>query len=237
MIKVAVCDEKKEAVDLTAKIQRIFEIDGEKVTLNYFKNASLLRYEIEDRACFDIYILVIQQNQIEKEKKLMETVRERDAEAFFLVLMDETEINVKFPVKFVEIVEKNISVDEMEDVIENIRSAMQKRKKQCYIVKNQSGTWRILYKDIQSITHEGKYSILAVEGEKKVRVRKTLKEVFKELEKHDFIWIDRTRICNLAFVENIHDGMIVMKNGEKLWISRGKIRYFKNVIQEYWDKN
>ena len=25
-----------------------------------------------------------------------------------------------------------------------------------------------------------------------------------------------------------------MKNGDKFWISRGKIKYFKQLIQKYW---
>jgi len=111
---------------------------------------------------------------------------------------------------------------------------MEKRKKQCYIMKNQAGTWRILYKDIQSITHEGKYSIFLVQGERKIRVRKTLKEIFEELTNYDFIWIDRGTICNLAFVECVNNGAIIMKNGDKFWISRGKIKYFKQLIQKYW---
>ncbi len=86
MIKIAVCDEKNEAAVLTEKINEIFEKDETMIRMSYFKNASLLRYEVEDRVYFDLYILVIQQGQTEKEKQLMKTVRERDSEAFFLIL-------------------------------------------------------------------------------------------------------------------------------------------------------
>ena len=235
MIKIAVCDDKNEAAALTEKINEIFEKDETMIRMSYFKNASLLRYEVEDRVYFDLYILVIQQGQTEKEKQLMKTVRERDSEAFFLVLADKLEPTLAFPIKSVQIIKKNATDDEIENIIEDVKAAMEKRKKQCYIMKNQAGTWRILYKDIQSITHEGKYSIFLVQGEREIRVRKTLKEIFEGLTNYDFIWIDRGTICNLAFVECVHNGAIIMKNGDKFWISRGKIKYFKQLVQKYWD--
>ena len=76
MIKIAVCDDKNEAVALIEKINEIFEKDETMIRMSYFKNASLLRYEVEDRVYFDLYILVIQHRQTEKEKKLMKAVRE-----------------------------------------------------------------------------------------------------------------------------------------------------------------
>ena len=92
----------------------------------------------------------------------------------------------------------------------------------------------MFYIKIFKVLHEGKYSIFLVQGERKIRVRKTLKEIFEELTNYDFIWVDRGTICNLAFVECVHNGAIVMKNGDKFWISRGKIKYFKQLIQKYW---
>ncbi len=164
MIKITVCDEKNEAAVLTEKINEIFEKDETMIRMSYFKNASLLRYEVEDRVYFDLYILVIQQEQTEREKQLMKTVRKRDSEAFFLVLTDKFESTLAFPIKSVQIIAKNAPDDQIENIIEDVKAAMEKRKKQCYIMKNQAGTWRILYKDIQSITHDGKYSIFLVQG-------------------------------------------------------------------------
>ena len=129
MIKIAVCDDKNEAVALTEKINEIFEKDETMIRMSYFKNASLLRYEVEDRVYFDLYILVIQQGQTEKEKQLMKTVRERDSEAFFLVLADKLEPTLAFPIKSVQIIAKNASDNEIENIIEDVKDAMEKRKK------------------------------------------------------------------------------------------------------------
>ena len=131
MIKIAVCDDKNEAVALTEKINEIFEKDETMIRISYYKNASLLRYEVEDRLYFDLYILVIQQRQTEKEKQLMKTVRERDSEAFFFVLADKLEPTLAFPIKSVKIIAKNASDNEIENIIEDVKAAMEKRKKQC----------------------------------------------------------------------------------------------------------
>ena len=102
-------------------------------------------------------------------------MRGRDSEAFFLVLADKLEPTLAFPIKSVQIIAKNASDDEIENIIEDVKAAMEKRKKQCYIMKNQAGTWRILYKDIQSITHEGKYSIFLVQGEERNKSSQNIK--------------------------------------------------------------
>ena len=130
MIKIAVCDDKNEAAALTEKINEIFEKDETMIRISYFKNAALLRYEVEDRVYFDLYILVIQQGRTEKEKQLMKTVRGRDSEAFFLVLADKLEPTLAFPIKSVQIIKKNATDDEIENIIEDVKAAMEKRKKQ-----------------------------------------------------------------------------------------------------------
>lgn len=63
---------KNEAVALTEKINEIFEKDETMIRISYFKNAALLRYEVEDRVYFDLYILVIQQGRIRKRKAVNE---------------------------------------------------------------------------------------------------------------------------------------------------------------------
>ena len=72
MIKIAVCDDKNEAVALTEKINEIFEKDETMIRMSYFKNAALLRYEVEDRVYFDLYILVIQQRANRERKAVNE---------------------------------------------------------------------------------------------------------------------------------------------------------------------
>ena len=143
MIKIAVCDDKNEAVALIEKINEIFEKDETMIRMSYFKNASLLRYEVEDRVYFDLYILVIQHRQTEKEKKLMKAVRERDSEAFFLVLADKLEPTLAFPIKSVQIIKKNATDDEIENIIEDVKAAMEKRKKT--MLHYEKSGWNMAY--------------------------------------------------------------------------------------------
>ena len=140
MIKIAVCDDKNEAVALTEKINEIFEKDETMIRISYFKNAALLRYEVEDRVYFDLYILVIQQGRTEKEKQLMKTVRERDSEAFFLVLADKLEPTLAFPIKSVQIIAKNASDDEIEKAVQEAAQfeAEDKKRKEGIDARNEA---------------------------------------------------------------------------------------------------
>ena len=70
------------------------------------------------------------------------------------------------------------------------------------------------------------------EGES--RIRKSLKEVFDELDSEDFIFIDRGCIVNIIHVMQIKNSMAIMKNGISLPVSRSNLQSVKERINEFW---
>ena len=48
---------------------------------------------------------------------------------FFLVLADKLEPTLAFPIKSVQIIAKNASDNEIENIMEDVKAAMEKRKK------------------------------------------------------------------------------------------------------------
>ena len=91
----------------------------------------------------------------------------------------------------------------------------------------------VLPKDIFYIQRDGKNaSIISSVGIAKVR--KSLQQVFDELNTPEFIFVDRGCIVNIIQIMKISDGMVVLKNGEQLPISRSHLQEVKQKINQFW---
>lgn len=102
-----------------------------------------------------------------------------------------------------------------------------------YTIQTNSRLEKIPYREIYYIERDGKNAgITAVSGISKVR--KSLQQVYSELEADEFIFIDRGCIVNMIHIMQIKEGMAVLKNGETLPISRSHLQEVKEQINHYW---
>ena len=65
-------------------------------------------------------------------------------------------------------------------------------------------------------------------------MRKSLGQVYGELDAEEFIYIDRGCIVNMIHIMQIKDGMAVLKNGVSLPVSRSHLQEVKERINSYW---
>ena len=102
-----------------------------------------------------------------------------------------------------------------------------------YTIQTASRMEKIPYKDIFIFRGtEKNASIISSVGIAKVR--KSLQQVFDELNTPEFIFVDRGCIVNIIQIMKISDGMVVLKNGEQLPISRSHLQEVKQKINQFW---
>ena len=65
-------------------------------------------------------------------------------------------------------------------------------------------------------------------------MRKSLQQVFEELDAPEFIFIDRGYIVNIIQIMKINDRIAILKNGEQLPISRSHLQEVKRQINQFW---
>lgn len=102
-----------------------------------------------------------------------------------------------------------------------------------YTIQNSSRLEKIPYKDIMYIQREGKNAEI-YDGNEVKKVRKSLQQVFDELDSEEFIFTDRGCIVNIIHVMQIKDGEAIMKNGEHMPISRSHLQDVKLKLNTYW---
>lgn len=102
-----------------------------------------------------------------------------------------------------------------------------------YIIRTNSRLEKIPYKEILYIERDGKNaSITTKDGISKVR--RSLQQVYEELASEEFIYIDRGCIVNIIQIMQVKDGMVVLKNGSSLPVSRSHLQPVKEQINTYW---
>ena len=105
-----------------------------------------------------------------------------------------------------------------------------------YTIQTKSRLEKIPCKEIYYIERDGKNaSITAAGGVSKVR--KSLQQVYGELDAEEFIYIDRGCIVNMIHIMQVKEGMAVLKNGVSLPISRTHLQEVKAQINNYWGRH
>ena len=102
-----------------------------------------------------------------------------------------------------------------------------------YTIQTNSRLERIPCKDIYYIERDGKNASISTAGGVS-KVRKSLQQVYEELDAEEFIYIDRGCIVNMIHIIQIKDGMAVLKNGVSLPVSRSHLQEVKAQINNYW---
>ena len=88
-------------------------------------------------------------------------------------------------------------------------------------------------KDIYYLFKDGKNVIFQTRSGR-TSIRKTLSEVYEELPKEEFIYVDRSFIVNVQHVMKLKNKEIYMSNGEKVPVSKPQLERVKIEINAYW---
>ena len=104
---------------------------------------------------------------------------------------------------------------------------------QDYTIQTANRMEKIPYKDIFYIQRDGKNASI-VSGVGTSKVRKSLQQVFEELDAPEFIFIERGYIVNIVQIMKISDSTAILKNGDRLPISRSHLQEVKQKINQFW---
>ena len=105
-----------------------------------------------------------------------------------------------------------------------------------YTIQTNNRLERIKYRDILYIMRDGKNAeITSNQGVSKVR--KSLQQVYEELNTPEFIFIERGCIVNIIHIMKVQEGMVYLKNQNTLPVSRSHLQEVKQQIAQFWGAN
>lgn len=238
MLHIAICDDDSSAVAEHKKITEtcLSQMGSPGETVSYTSSENLLYDITEDGFFFDLILLDIEMpgntgmEIAEKIKPHLPNVK-----IIFITSHIEYAIDA-FELSIFRYVPKNDINKRLFSAIQDAIKLIELEDRKAYTIQTNSRLEKIPYKDIYYIERDGKNaSISAVGGVSKVR--KSLQQVYENLNAEEFIYIDRGYIVNIIHIMQIKNGMAVLKNGVSLPISRTHLQEVKAQVTNYWGKH
>ena len=238
MIKIAICDDEQTMVsgnedvvkDSLKKCGIAFEIT------TYLKSSNLLADIAEDGFFYDLLLLDIEMPEYsgmeiaQKVKEYLPNIR-----IIFITSHVEYAIDA-YELSIFRYVPKNDIEQRLAMAVKDAAGLIELEAGQDYTIQKNNRMERIRYKDIIYIQRDGKNaSIVAVNGISKVR--KSLQQVYEEINAPEFIFIERGCIINIIHIIKINDSMVFLENGETLPISRSHLQGVKQYIAQFWGEH
>lgn len=235
MLHIAVCDDDSNAVDAHKKITEIcLKQCGSAGEITAYTSSDNLLYDItEDGFFFDLILLDIEMpgttgmEIAEKIKPCLPNVK-----IIFITSHIEYAVDA-FELSIFRYVPKNDIDKRLSSAIQDAVKLIELEDGKTYTIQTNSRLEKIPYKEIYYIERDGKNACISAAGGLS-KVRKSLQQVYAELNAEEFIYTDRGCIVNMIHIMQIKDGMAVLKNGVSLPVSRTHLQEVKAKINNYW---
>ena len=235
MIRIAICDDEEKAVALHEQfVKDSLQACSIGYEITTYIQSRYLLYDITDDGFFyDLILLDIEMPGIscmeipQQIKSFLPNVRIIFVTSHTEYAIDAFELSI-----FRYVPKSNLEV-KLTTAVTDAAKLIELETGQEYTIQTAKRMEKIPYKDIYYIQRDGKNaSIVSSAGTAKVR--KSLQQMFDELNTPEFIFIDRGYIVNIIQIMKISDGMAVLKNGEQLPISRSHLQEVKRQINQFW---
>lgn len=235
MIKIAICDDEKDAIALHEGIVRqCLKACGIGFELASYTHSDNLLYDItEDGFFYDLLLLDIEMPNItgmeisERIKPYLPNVK-----IIFITSHIEYAIDA-YELSIFRYVPKSDIATRLAAAITDAAKLIELEAGREYAIQSNRRMEKIPHKDIIYITRDGKNARIITSAGASA-VRKSLQQVYSELNGKEFIFIDRGCIVNIIQIMQVRDGMAVLKNGQQLPISRSHLQEVKRQINLFW---
>lgn len=242
MLQVAVCDDEITQLHKICRLtQECYQTHQIFASVQMFSKSSALLYEIEDSIHFDLLILDIEMPGLNG-MELAERVKRYLPDVLIIFVTSHMEYALDaYELSIFRYVPKGGSPERLQNALLDAASIIELQVRDSYIIQSAAKLDRIPLKNLLYITHEGKNARLITnlidpdtDRPREYRVRKTLQQVFEELNTDDFIFIDRGCIVNLSQVVSIQNTNCILKNGARLPVSQARVQELKDKLMYFW---
>ena len=236
MVRIAICDDDKEAVkyhgDIVKDCLRSCGIGYEIAT--YTQSSNLLFDITDDHFFYDLILLDIEMPGITG-MELSEKIKPHLPNVKIIFITSHIEYAIDaFELSIFRYVPKSDLSNRLVSAVVDAAKLIELEVGREYIIQAAGRMEKISYKDIFYIQRDGGKNSMICSRLGISKVRKSLQQIFDELQAQEFIFIDRGYIVNIIQIMKISDSMAYFKNGETLPISRSHLQEVKKQINRFW---
>ncbi len=236
IINIAVCDDEKDSLEniqkelfqlantLNITIETYLYTDGNKVVNLIYNNK-------ED---FDILFLDIDMPNIsglEVAKKL----REKGSD-IILIFISAHEQYVFESIEYspFRYIRKNKISEELPLAMKAAFTRLENEKDRNIIIKTDDGEVRLYHSEIMYYEIEDRRLNIHLSDGTNLLTWKTIKELLKEMNDEKFIKLHSGCVVNVKYISEFSSYDVTLDNGERLIVSRRRIKDVKEELLKYW---
>ena len=236
LIRVAICDDEKQAVKLHENIVKDSLKScgiGYEIT-TYTQSNNLLCDIKDDRYFYDLILLDIEMPEITG-MKICEKIKPYLPNVKIIFITSHLEYAIDaFELSIFRYVPKNSIDNRLAAAVTDAARLIELETGKEYVIQAAGHFEKIPYKDIFYIQRDGGKNSIICSSMGTSKVRKSLRQVYDELDTPEFIFIERGYIVNIIQIMKISESMAFLKNGDTLPISRSHLQEVKRQINRFW---
>ncbi|PNV59502.1 DNA-binding response regulator [Clostridium sp. chh4-2] len=236
MIRFAVCDDQQEFTDKERQIiDKYCRDNGIAAEIRDYTDSKMLLYDIQENTHFDMLLLDIEMPQMNG-MELASMIREKLPQAMILFVTSHTKYAIKaFELSVFRYIPKAEMDQSLPLALFDGLNMISWQDRECYLIESPRKVQKINICDLVYIYKKQKYAIL-VTKEEEIPVRKSLNQVLSELNREEFLMIERGFIINLYYVMKMEGAEVVLRGGIRLPVGGSYQKEVRDKIAGFWRK-
>ena len=224
MTKIAICDDEQSLLSANrAVVENFLQEKRELATIEEYGNGEFLLADIQEGSYFDLILLDIEMPEKDG-MELAPQIKQYLPNVLIMFVTSHLKYAIdSFALSIFRYIPKQELKPRLYQALEDAFNYIRLEENGVYTIQTQTRMEKVLLKNILYIQKSGKNS-----------VRKSLSQVYEEINRREFFYIDRGCIVNIIHIMQVKNGEVILKNGESLPISRSHIQSTKELINSYW---
>ncbi|MFG6369197.1 MAG: LytTR family DNA-binding domain-containing protein [Lachnospiraceae bacterium] len=235
MLYIAICDDDEKIVKtFESKVIMFLKKNNIVAEIKTYTQSKLLQYDIQEGKFFDLVLCDIEMPDIDG-MRLSAYIRRHLPNTLIILITSHLKYAIDaFELSIFRYIPKNSLDIRLEHALKDAVNMIQLQADQYYTIKMPSRIEKIQYHRILYIQREGKNAVIVLMDGTSTKVRKSLSQVYNELNSKDFLYVDRGDIVNLSHIVRIKEGIVELEGGIRIPASHAKLEYIKERLNDFW---
>lgn len=214
-------------------VKQFLNLKQEMVPVLVYHSPMELLFDLDQGKYYDLFFLDMEMPKLNGLQTARE-IRKKYSDPIIIYITDYVEYSVEaFEVNTFRYIPKKYLNERLTEALEAAWVCMQEKNQKCYVICHYLDTEVIPYQDICGMKKTGKYVTIYC-GKTEKTVRKTLKDVLRELNSEDFFEVSKGYAVNIRHVNSLEAREVHLKNGLVFPVGRAYTELLRERIMEYW---
>ena len=234
MLRIAICDDEEILLEKNRTIVQEYITKNRIVAeIETYTSGDFMLGDIEDGMQYDLLLLDIEMPH-KSGMEIANVVKAFLPECLVIFVTSYLKYAIdSFALSIFRYIPKQELEPRLNQALKDAFNTIMIENEDVYMIMMQTKLIKIPLKEVLYIQKNGKNSIFVMRN-KEIKVRKTLAEVYDEMHKKEFVYIDRGCIVNIIHIMQVKNSEVELKGNILLPISRSHLQQIKDVVNSYW---